>query len=253
MDQFVVERDPLLLRQYYIMPRQISEHPLAEPYLARYVQTLLLTSPKLSMNQDRSENSARVPPRQVANESEAFASARGDRADYYVLVDLSESRDDFQGKVGLYLARTGNQLRSYAAYRSGNFRVQNAIWQICDSLQKEMPLRGRLLKRNLDEGLVNLGADDGLKAKDVLNIVSPEAFILKGDAPGFIYQQDKKTGSFTVTATDDLIAVGTVKREGFYDRINIGDIILRDGESLGKNLEPTANFPFLYNKIRSIR
>ncbi len=252
-DQFLVERDPLLVRQYYIPPRQTIEHPLAETYLARYIQTLLLTSPKLSMNQDRNENSPKVLPLAVANESEAFASARGDRADYYLLVDLSESKDDFQARMGLYLARTGNLLRSYNAYRSGNFRVQNAVYQICDSLQKEMPLRGRLLKRNLDEGLINLGANDGLKAKDVLSVVSPDSFVLKGDAPGFVFQQDKKTGSFTVTKTDDLIAVGTVKREGFFDKINIGDIILRDGESLGKNLEPTANFPFLYNKIRGIR
>jgi tetratricopeptide (TPR) repeat protein len=252
-DQFLVERDPLLFRQYYILPRQVIEHPLAESYLERYVQTLLLTSPKLSMNQDRTENSSRLPPVAVENESKAFAAARGDKADYYVLVDLSESRDDFQARVSLCLARTGNALRTYNAYRSGNFCVQNAIWQVCESLQREMPLRGRLLKRNLDEGLINLGANDGLKPGDVLTMVSPDSFVLKGDSPGFLFQQDKKTGSFTVSRTDDLIAAGAVKREGFFDRINLGDVILRDGESLGKNLEPTANFPFLYNKIRAIR
>lgn len=253
VDQFLIDRDPLLFRLFYIPSRQNIEHPLAEPFLARYAQAILLMSPKVSMNGDRSETSSLVAPREVSNESQAFSLSRNAKVDYYVLMDLSESGDAFQAKTGLYLARTGNAIRAQAAYRSGNFRVQNAITQVSETIQGELPLRGHLLKRNLDEGLINLGRNDGLKVGDILNVVAPDAYLLKGDGPGFIFSTEHKTGTFTVTAIDDLIANGTVKREGFYDRINVGDVILRDGESQGKNLQPTAGFPFLYNKIRAIR
>lgn len=253
VDQYLVDRDPLLLRLYYIPARQNIEHPMAEPYLARYAQTLLLMSPKVAMNADRSETSRLVEPRRVENESQAFAQSRDERVDYYCLLDLSESGDDFQAKIALHLARTGNALRQHAVFRTGNFRVQNAVAQLSEAVQAELPLRGHLLRRNLDEGLVNLGRVDGLKVGDVLTLASPDAYVLKGDAPGFVFSAERKTGTFTVAKVDDLIAAGTVKREGFFDKINLGDVILRDGESQGKNLQPTAAFPFLYNKIRAIR
>lgn len=253
-DQFNVDRNPLYFRVFYQAARQNLEHPAASQFLAEYTQQLLGTSYKINFGASVDEEfSADVIPRLVNGESDAFRTAREERVDYYILVSFAESGDDFQASVDLYLGRTGTKIRSYQAYRTGNFRVQTAIFQIVESIQREIPLRGKLLARKVNEGLINIGAADGIKVGDKLHLVDPKAYVLQGEAPGFVYNTENEVGTLTVSKVDELIAVGTIQRSGFFDKINLGDTILRDGESVVKPKDATANFPYLYNQIRGIR
>jgi len=252
-DQFNdVARDPLLFRIYWKPLKQSVEHADGEEFLAQYFQDLLGTSDKISFAVS-SDSSTDENPRSVDSDATAFKSARDDRADYYVTLEFMESGDDFKCVARLYLARTGTLIRTYDAYRTGNFRVQNAVWQNVERLQAEIPVRGKLIRREVNDGLISLGAADGIKTGDVLHIVARDAYVLQGQAPGFVFSQDKKTGSITIGKVDEKVAEGTLKREGFYDRINLGDVVLRDSESMSKPQDATANFPFLYNRIRGIR
>jgi len=253
LDQFTgFDRDPLVFRIFMRPERQAIEHPDAAQYLALYIRDLMTSSDKVTFRQDQS-TPQQAMPRFVANESEAFRIARDERADYYVLIDFSESGDDFKVVFTLYLARTGTIMRTYTSYRTGNFRVQNAIWQNVESLLADTPLRGKLLNRQVDDGLISIGAADGIKAGDVLHLISRDGYMLQGDTPGFIFSADKKVGTFTVTRVDERVSEGTIKREGFFDRINLGDVVLRGGETILKAQDAISNFPFLYNRIRSIR
>ncbi len=254
IDQFVVDRDPLLVRVFYLPNAQKLDHPLAEEYLANFFQTMLGMSSKVSFSKDRDANAHQTMlPRSINRESDAFSIARSEGADFYVIINSTESGDNFQLSAPLYLARTGNQLNNHGSFRTGNFRLQNAIAQVAQSISSALPLRGRLIKRSSNDGVVNLGVLDGLKIGDSLHVIRPDAYVLKGDAPGFIFNQEHKTASFKVARVDDYIASGTLVREGFFDKINIGDVILKEGESAGKLEQASANFPILYNKIRSIR
>jgi tetratricopeptide (TPR) repeat protein len=267
VNQFDIERDPLVFRVFYQADRLKIDHPKSEDFVAAYFQDLLRND-KISFKipKPRSlsagaeligSDEARVRqgdlPIRGSSASEAFRIAREERVDYYLMLNFEESGDDFLVTVDMYLARTGTKIKSYSAYRTGNFRIQNAIYQVVEAIQKQTPLRGRLLDRKVNDGLINLGSVDGIKVGDVLQLVSRDGYILQGEAPGFVYAKDKVTGTFTVNRVDDLVAQGTIKREGFFDRINLGDVILRDGESIVRPQDATANFPYLYNQIRGIR
>jgi tetratricopeptide (TPR) repeat protein len=251
IDQYTIDRDPLIFRVFYGIEGHDLDHGQSEYYLADYLQSLLATSDKVSFKH-RSDEFMQYRPR-PSSQTVALRMAREERADYYLLSYFKEDGGDFHAHVDLYLARTGNLIRTYKSFRTGNFRVQNAIFQIVEDIHRDMPLRGRLLDRKVNDGLINLGSGDGLKEGDVLHMVSPDAYILQGESPGFEFSAEKKTGIFTVTRIDQKVAQGTIKREGFFDRTNTGDILLRNNESVLKPKDPTSNFPFLYNRIREIR
>lgn len=254
IDQFNVDRNPLFFRVFYMPARQNLEHPSASQFVAEYTQQLLQSSHKISFAASVDEEfSPDVMPRSVGGESDAFRTAREEKIDYYIMASYAESGDDFQIEVDLYLGRTGTKIRSYKAYRTGNFRVQTAIYQIVETIQREIPLRGKLLSRKVNEGLVNIGSADGIKVGDKLHLVDPRSYVLQGEAPGFVYSSENEVGTLTITKVDELISVGTIQRTGLFDKINLGDTILRDGESVIRPKDATANFPYLYNQIRGIR
>ena len=89
-----------------------------------------------------------------------------------------------------------------------------------------IPLRGTLLERQFDHGLINLGSRDGVKEGDELVIVKKGAAALEHDALGFTYDDQDRIGTLTVAGLDESVAEGTVARRDFFDLINSGDQLL---------------------------
>jgi len=97
-----------------------------------------------------------------------------------------------------------------------------------------------------------LGQEDGLAADSSLYIVKSGLYMLSSDQPGFTFEKKDLVGSFKVSRLDARLAEGKILKEGFYDRINVGDTILVPGQSVVINRNSPLSLSELYQKIRNI-
>lgn len=252
LDQYMLEHQPLVLRVYYMTRDLKTEHPLCEPALARYFQNIMSQSTKISFSSGTSELDPTVLPQEIGSLAEGFAKARTDKADYHVVLAFMESGVDFSFSAGLYLSRTGKKMEEPRSYRTGNYCVQNAVSTVSSAVHRLLPSRGMILKRQLNQVVVNLGSSDGLKVDSELHVLADGTYVLNSAQPGFIFDRKDLLGSIKIDKVDERIASGILKKEGFYDRINEGDTILLPGESVVSSRDGSLAFPYLYNRIRLI-
>ena len=89
-----------------------------------------------------------------------------------------------------------------------------------------LPLRGTLLVRKFDQGLVDLGSFQGLKKGDSMVIVRKGRVHLNPDMPGLSFDAQDALGDFLVTGVDEGVSEGTVRIHGYFDYINPGDQVV---------------------------
>jgi tetratricopeptide (TPR) repeat protein len=158
--------------------------------------------------------------------SKAFRQAREADAHYFLIVTFHETTRSFATECELFSAVTGDKIKEYRYYRTGNDKVTEALKQIGTDFFDDLPLRGRFVDRRFDSGLVNVGSYDGIEEEDELALVKAGSITLKHDVIGLNYNEEALLGSFTVTEADELIAEGTISTEMFFDMINPGDEII---------------------------
>jgi hypothetical protein len=214
-------------------------------YLARYFGDLLVGSPRFTLATE---------PRAVSDYGIAFQESRQRGSEYFILLSFSETEREFSVSADLYLSRTGGKIDSFRIYRTGNDRIQNGLIRLTADLTERFPLRGSLMKREFERGLVNLGGLDGLKAGDSLLIFPEKAVTLKHDVLQFAYKPEDILGTLSVTRTDDAVSEGTIEKRGFFDRINPGDTVIpgKPPEKAAENGGEMPEVP-LYKKILRIR
>ncbi|MCL1958232.1 MAG: hypothetical protein FWF68_01385, partial [Spirochaetes bacterium] len=116
-----------------------------------------------------------------------------------------------------------------------------------------MPIRGRLLIRKQGQALINKGKADGIQKDAVYDIVKRGRFQTANEGIAVIYSNDELVGKLTITDVDEEIAIGTLVRNGFFDRIEPADeVILQANKSNKPALESAAN-PELRALLRSLR
>jgi hypothetical protein len=155
-----------------------------------------------------------------------YRSARESGSDYFLELSVTEMSRAFDITVNLYHAGTGRLLSTFHTYRTVNNRLQDGLLSIATSVSASLPLRGTLLQKKFDTGLIDLGGIDGIKKGDVLSIVKKGSLQLAKDAVGLSYPNESLVGTFTVTRVDDLISEGTLAKNGFFDLINPGDSLI---------------------------
>ena len=96
-----------------------------------------------------------------------------------------------------------------------------------------LPVRGVLLEKRFDRGVIDLGLLHGLKEKDTLLIVKAGKVALRTDKVGFALQDADVVGKITLDAIDEAVAEGVLEKKSFYDYISVGDevMILPDEET----------------------
>ena len=155
-----------------------------------------------------------------------FKNAREAEADFFLILRFFESERSFQLDGDLYLARTGSQLKGYSVFRTGNDRIREALTRFSTQIQESFPLRGALLAREFDRGIVNLGTMQQIKVGDTFDIIKKGKLNYKPDTIGFSFEQGDVLGSFTVGQTDENLSEGTITPSSFFDRINPGDEVV---------------------------
>ncbi|HTZ51772.1 MAG TPA: hypothetical protein VMF68_08940, partial [Spirochaetia bacterium] len=192
-------------------------HPLAGDDLARYFGTLLARYDSVSV-----PDAAPV----VAGFDQAFRAARTAGQDYFAILAFDEADRSFSATLDLYLARTGGRIASFAASRTGNDRVRDALMKLASQVAGLMPARGTLLVRKFGQGAIDLGSFQGVKQGDALVIVRKGGVRLRADGPGLAFDDRDVTGDFKVTGLDEAISEGSVTSRGYFDYVNAGDQVV---------------------------
>jgi hypothetical protein len=117
-------------------------------------------------------------------------------------------------------------LNSYRVFRTGNDRVQDNFNILARRVFESLPLRGTLLTRQFDRGIIDLGRYDQLEAGQELAIVRKGKVFLRNDRIGVSAEERDVLGTFTADTLDETVAAGTVSKRSFFDLINAGDEII---------------------------
>ncbi len=244
VDQFTWPKHRYLFAVYHSDPRLL--HTGADEDIARMLKDLL----------NRYENVS-VPnePDRAVSFADAFSRARSNGSEYFLILHPVETDREFSLGASLYLSRTGTLLSEMRSSRSGNDRVRTVINDLAARIHGMMPIRGRLIDRRFEKGLIDLGAADGIEAGMKLSILRDGSLRLSPEKPGFVVEQAGLLGELTVTRVDELVAEGTVARAGFFDRINTGDaVILAPAEpDTPAGTAEAEVAPEIYRRLREIR
>lgn len=217
IDQYGLDRKRFSLALYHLKPATRELHPFAGEAAAAYLHDLFQRYPTLEMLQTTIN---------VDSFESAFREARSLGSDYFLLMHIEESERSFTVVLEQYLTATGKLLRTYRVFRTGNDRVQDNFNILADRVVEALPLRGELLARQFDRGVIDLGLYDGLEPGRELAVVRKGKVRLRNDRIGVTADERDVLGSFTVETLDETICEGTVAKRSFFDLINAGDEII---------------------------
>jgi tetratricopeptide (TPR) repeat protein len=183
--------------------------------------------------------------------SQAFKLAREGGADYFIIVSVTENERDLSIKAECFVGRTGSPAGTFYTYRTGVDRLRDASRGIVTQFSSSMPVRGRLLIRKQGQALINKGKADRIQQDTVYDVVKKGRPQTANEGIAVIYSNDELVGKLKITNVDEEIAIGTLTRNGFFDRIEPGDeVILQNTTS--KPAESAAN-PELRALLRTLR
>jgi tetratricopeptide (TPR) repeat protein len=186
--------------------------------------------------------------------SAGFRAARDEGADYFFIISVSENERDLSLKGELFAARTGSLAGTFYAYRTGQDRLRNAARGLVEQLAGALPFRGELIVRRQSQGLIDKGRVDGVKNGDVYDVVKKGRPAILNEGIGLSYTTDDVLGTITITDADEEISAGALSRNGFFDRITLGDeIILQAKKDENAPLAESGVNPELRALLRTLR
>jgi tetratricopeptide (TPR) repeat protein len=186
--------------------------------------------------------------------SQAFRTAREAGVDYFLLVSVSEGERDISLRGELFVARTGSAAVGYSVFRTGEDRLRNAARGLSERLNASLPLRGELAERRQAQGLIDKGRSEGIVSGMSFDVVPKNRIEILNEGIGLSYLAADIVGTFTVDTVDEEVAVGTLTRSGFFDRISAGDgLILRSEEKKDESTEPAGANPELRRLLQTLR
>lgn len=178
------------------------------------------------MFQDSSALSVTTDEDPVSTFTEAFARARKAGYDYFLLYTYQENERELTAGAEVYSGRTGNLVTSWSVYRTGNDMFSNAMQKMKDKLNQAMPYYAKIIARNGPSLLLDAGRLDGASLDQTWNVVAKGGLKTADYGPGVVYADSDILGTVTLSAVGEEISSGTLVQNGFYDRVNVGDLIV---------------------------
>jgi tetratricopeptide (TPR) repeat protein len=219
-------------------------HAGAETVGAAYVRDLLV--------HDRNIGAADLDLKQDAF-SAAFRNARSAGADYFLVITVSENARDISLKGELFVGRTGSPAATFHAYRTGDDRLRNAARSIAEQLSAALPFRAELIGRRASQGLMDKGRADGVQAGLEYDVVKKGQAFIRSEGIGLAYSPEDVAGTLRIDRADEEVSMGALARQGFFDRISIGDEIILQSEKPAANPADTPADPELRSLLRALR
>jgi tetratricopeptide (TPR) repeat protein len=156
--------------------------------------------------------------------ADAFRVSRTRGDDYFLLVSVDENERDLSLKATLYASRTGTELRTFTAYRSGENRLRNATRSVISQLNAALPFRASLIRRNAGVAVIDKGRVDGVTADTEYEVLKQGTAEVATD--GIALKYADIAGTFKAVLVDEEVTEGTLTRQGFFDRIALGDEVI---------------------------
>lgn len=217
LDQYNLARTRYVIPVFTLPVANRLLHASADDDLARLFAAMLARYDAVS-----------VPelPRTAGSFEEAFRAARQSGSDWFVVLGLEEGERSFSADARLYLARTGSLVAGFPVFRTGNDRVRDSFLKICGDLAARLPVRGTLVARQIDQGLIDLGGFQGVKKGDRLLIVRKGAVRPSPTGIALSWEPGEVLGEMALEALDEGVAEGAITRRGRFDTVNVGDQVL---------------------------
>jgi tetratricopeptide (TPR) repeat protein len=185
--------------------------------------------------------------------STAFRAAREAGADYFLVITVSENARDISLTGELFVGRTGSPAAVFRSYRTGDDRLRNAARGLADQLSAALPFRGELIRRRASQGLIDKGRADGVQADLEYDVVRKGRAFVRNEGIGLAWSPEDVAGTLRIERADEEVSMGILTRQGFFDRIGIGDeIILRNEEAPAIPPDTMAD-PELRALLRTLR
>ncbi|MCL2373748.1 MAG: tetratricopeptide repeat protein [Treponema sp.] len=153
----------------------------------------------------------------------AFRTAREAGADYFLVVSVLENERDIAITGELFVTRTGARASAFSAFRAGSDRLRDASRGVANQISAALPFRAELVARQHNQGLINKGRADGVSVGDEFDIVQRGRMDLRSEGIGLVYSPDDIAGRIIIEMADEEVSVGRLVRNGFFDRITVGD------------------------------
>ncbi|MFO7848455.1 MAG: tetratricopeptide repeat protein [Spirochaetia bacterium] len=249
VDQFAIDRDRYRIALFADTNNSEMLHTESELPLTRYLETLMHGYEHIDV----------VHVGEADSYSSSFREAREQGVDYFGIISFSEEESSFRLNGSVYHGKTGTQLTSIEAFRTGNNRVAEASVRAVEDFQSYLPVRGRIYRRDGDQVLIDLGSFHSLEPEDELMVIRAEDIELKSRSFGWEYDPKKLLGEVAITETEELISEGDLSTSGFFDLVNPTDVVFSStSEESSKetdvsDIERDVNSSAIYKSLLDIR
>jgi tetratricopeptide (TPR) repeat protein len=158
--------------------------------------------------------------------ADAFRISRTRGDDYFLVISVDENERDLSLKAVLYASRTGTELRTFTAYRSGENRLRNAARSVISQLNAALPFRASLIRRSAGVAVIDKGRLDGVTMDIEYEVIKHGTAEVATDGISLKYADGNIAGTFKATLVDEEVSEGILTRRGFFDRIAVGDEVI---------------------------
>lgn len=227
VDQFGIDRYRYKLALFTNNSNSRVTHLGAEEYVTSYMQGLLQGNEHVDIEDTGA----------VESFAEAFRRARETDVDYFIVITYREGERAFKGSATVYNGSTGTIIKTFTSLRTGNRRVSQALIRIASTISDSLPLRGRIYRRQDDTALLDVGDFQGVSPEDRFYVIRGENLELADSRFALEYDQRYILGYIDITEVDDLLSVGQVNTDQFFDLINPGDAIIPESSTSEENEE----------------
>ncbi len=172
---------------------------------------------------------------------QAFTVARSKALDYFVLLSFDETEREVSMNITIYSGKTGTEITKYNVFRTGNDKFASVLRSVRQFINNFLPVKGKIIDRNVNDLLIDLGSVDGVIEGTVLDVVEASKIQILDNAPGVKFDKKNHLGKVTITRTSEEIAQGTLVQNGFYDKVNIGDEVLIFSQPSDEKTEQTQD------------
>ena len=221
VDQFAIDRYRYKIALFTNNIQSQVIHIGAEEYITSYMQGILQGNEHIDI----------VDTGSVESFAEAFRRARETDIDYFIVTTYREGERAFKGSATVYNGSTGTVIKTFNSLRTGNRRVSQALIRIAGTFSDNLPLRGRIYRRQADTALLDVGDFQGVSPDNRFNVIRGENLELADNQFALEYDERYILGYIEISRIDDLLSEGQVTTDQFFDLINPGDAVIPENST----------------------
>jgi tetratricopeptide (TPR) repeat protein len=243
LDQFTLTRSPVTVALFLDTSESDLEYPaLTEPLLAFVDRSMR-----------RQERFSVVSSQEIASFSAAYAQARSEGVDYFILLDVSATPRTTHLRAQVYVGRTGTRTDTIVAVRTGERRTSAAVDSFVADCARILPCWYHIVARSGRQIVIDGGRRSDLAIGDELLVFAPGEVQLEPASSSLSFSPDRAVGTCTITRIDDLVAEASLTLPGLLDRVRIGDMVTMESAEQAESTGGTVLFPALYDRVRQLR